>query len=595
MSKQSWTVLAAVVGVLFTASPALAVPGTPTSLGVADLVSDAAVFDPQFTWAPVTGAKGYQVEVNSDVAWASGSKVCCDDISSSVKMTTYGTSFSPPVVLPNNTYYWRVRAVDASGVAGLWASGPTFEKSFGDDPSITNLRLVDTDFQELAPGSVVAAPVILWDNASGASSYQVGVAPFDGSVCDWSAPPSVRWDKVTASTGWTPLGWNRGLDADPLSSGSLSPSDDIITALVEDGQYCVRVRPIDRASSINGPEIVSTWTYLPANNEPAFQWAGPPAVAPCSPCGLAAGDYLRPVSGSTVGTMPVFTWSPVPGAQSYFVVVAKDAAFTNIVDYAYTRVTAYAPRKNSQTTGYPDETTNYYWAVLPASQPNGDGVSEDPVSSNPQPFKKQATPPTLFGPIGGVTLSTAATVFHWTPVIDARRYRLQVSEDSSFANVIQEQSALVTGAATDSTAYTSSTAYPTGVTLYWRVQAEAENGSGYVGLRWSATGTFKRSATSGSSGGGADKRFLLSAKGYPVRRAWRDVTITVKNLATNAPVANAYVRVSGAGVTAKTKRTGSLGKVTFHIKATKYPGTVTYKVSKSGFKTAYLTQSVRFA
>jgi hypothetical protein len=33
--------------------------------------------------------------------------------------------------------------------------------------------------------------------------------------------------------------------------------------------------------------------------------------------------------------------------------------------------------------------------------------------------------------------------------------------------------------------------------------------------------------------------------------------------------------------------------VTFRIKAKRYPGTVTYRVTKTGFKTLYFNQSVR--
>ena len=599
MSVQLRVVIVTVVLAFGAAAPAQAAPGTPTGLAVADLLADPGVYDPQFTWTAVTGAKGYEVEVNSTDFFAPGSKVCCSNINFLEPMTTFGTAYSPALVLANNTYYWRVRAVDAADAAGPWAAGPSFTKDFASAPavvpSVTNLRLVDTNFATLPEGSSVATPIVLWDPVPGASSYQVGVAPFTDGACDWSASGNVRWDKRTATTGWTPLGWSRGINADPLANGE-HPEDDLITHLDVDQSYCVRVRPVDLSSAqIGGPEIFGDWTYLPANNVSAFTWSGPPAVAACSPCNPAAGDYLKPVSDSTVGRMPVFTWNAVPGAQSYFVVVARDPQFTTVVDYAYTRVTAYAPRTHTTTTGYADETSDYYWAVLPAAQDNGHGVSTDTVSSNPQPFTKQATPASLLGPSNGTVVSAAATVFHWTPVVGARRYRLQVSQDPTFVNVLAEQGSTSNGAVTDSTAYTSSTAYPTGTTLYWRVQAEAENGSQFVGLRWSATGTFTRTAM--SSGGGetptADKRFRLTAKGYPVRRVYRTVTITVRNRATLAPVALAAVRVSGGGVRIVTKRTGSLGKVTFRIRATRYPGTVTYRVSKTGFTTAYLRQSVR--
>ena len=104
---------------------------------------------------------------------------------------------------------------------------------------------------------------------------------------------------------------------------------------------------------------------------PAFQWVGPPVGGACSPScasgNLGASDYLVPSTGTTSPRMPYFTWKPLAGKQSYFVLVAKDASFSNIVDYAFTQVPAYAPRGSTSTTTYSDETTSYYWAVLPAN------------------------------------------------------------------------------------------------------------------------------------------------------------------------------------------------------------------------------------
>jgi hypothetical protein len=575
------------------APSAFAAPAAPTNLNVADLVGDAIYYDPQLSWNPVSGAAGYQVEINSTNYWAEGSKVCCDPISYSTQRTTFGTLFSPEVVLANNQYYWRVRAIDANEVAGPWAAGPPFNKTFANvvEQSIDNLRLVDENLASIATGSTVATPIVLWDPAPGASSYQVVVAPMASGVCNWSASSSVLWDSKTATPGWTPLGWSKDLNADPLRTNR-TPVDDFLTHLSVGVSYCVRVRPVDKASDQTGALIFGEWTHLPANNQPAFTWAGPPTVATCSPCEMTNGDYLRPLTGTTSLQMPVFTWSPIPGAQSYFVVVSRDAAFTTIVDYSYTRVNAYAPRTHTLTKGYADETSDYYWAVLPAQDPGGSGVSAEASSSAPQHFVKQTTPPTLLSPSNGALITTAATTFQYTGVQGARRYRIQVAEDPSFLNIIRETGSY-SGIVTDSTAYTSNTAYPTGKTLYWRVQAEAEDGSTVVGLAWSATRTFVKQAGSNASTG--LKRLKLATKGYPVRRQYRTVTLTVRNLATNAVVPGATVRLSGAGLTARTKKTGTLGKASFKIRPTRYPAKVTYKVSKIGFTTAYLYQSVRLA
>ena len=69
------------------------------------------------------GAAGYQVEVNFSSDWAAGSKVCCDPINFLTQASTLGTSLSPAVVLDNNTYFWRVRAIDSEGNAGVWNVG----------------------------------------------------------------------------------------------------------------------------------------------------------------------------------------------------------------------------------------------------------------------------------------------------------------------------------------------------------------------------------------------------------------------------------------------------------------------------------------
>jgi hypothetical protein len=182
------------------------------------------------------------------------------------------------------------------------------------------------------------------------------------------------------------------------------------------------------------------------------------------------------------GAMPLFTWRPLQGKESYFVVVAKDASFTNIVDYAFTQVPAYAPRGPSRPTTYPDETTTYYWVVLPATGFDGSGgTAGNPSQGAPADFQKRSTPTTLLAPATGSDVLDQPT-FQWTVVDGARRYRFQVAQDPTFANPIDDVT-------TNSTAYTSETTYPADTTLYWRVRADDEN---LVGLTWSSPGTFRR-------------------------------------------------------------------------------------------------------
>jgi hypothetical protein len=164
------------------------------------------------------------------------------------------------------------------------------------------------------------------------------------------------------------------------------------------------------------------------------------------------------------------------------VVVAKDANFSNVIDESFTRIPAYAPRNITVPTTYSDETTTFYWAVLPASDPVGvDAPPIDLQDSAKGSFQKQSTPPSLASPSSGQVFA-GQPAFRWTPTFGARRYRLQVAADPTFGSPIAD-------VLTDATSYSSDTTYPADTILYWRVRADDEN---LRGLTWSATGTFRK-------------------------------------------------------------------------------------------------------
>ena len=152
-----------------------------TTLHVSDLMSADEMFDPQFSWDAVPGATKYEVEVNSSVDFAPGSKVCCAQLTTS-------TSLAPNVVFRDNTYYWRVRALDAAGNAGVWNRGPDFVKTFDKvppvpSPSIKNMHMRDnlddpgTDVDLGTAGYQTQVPIVKWDSVPGASAYLIDVAP----------------------------------------------------------------------------------------------------------------------------------------------------------------------------------------------------------------------------------------------------------------------------------------------------------------------------------------------------------------------------------------------------------------------------------
>ena len=313
------------------------------------------------------------------------------------------------------------------------------------------------------------------------SSWPTGQArPARGRLRGYLRKTSVPEWAPLSSPGGNPVNWQGALATDSIP---LTP-----------GTYCFRVRArSDRAAG--NQEVWGDYTYLQNGDTdstapvgPAFTWTDYPdptsgsASAPCSfgyPC---LTDYLEPMVGSTPTRTPLFTWKPLSGANSYFVVVAKDANFSNVIDEAFTRIPAYAPRNSLKPTTYTDETTTYYWAILPATMASGsDAPALDLPNSAKGTFQKQSTPPDLVSP-SAVQAFLDQPTFRWTPTLGARRYRLQVAADPTFGEPLDD-------VVTDATSYSSDTTYPADTVLYWRVRADDEN---LTGLTWSATGTFQK-------------------------------------------------------------------------------------------------------
>jgi hypothetical protein len=467
---------------------------TVTTTHVDDLNSNPEVFDPRFSWGAVPGAASYELEINSSSDFAPGSKVCCSG-------TSIATSLSPTTVFLDNVYYWRVRALDPEGNAGVWNYGTPFNKTFDKvapagpvaGTSIKNLHVRDNatndtltadEDHDLSNGFSTHAPLVVWDPVPGASSYEVQVAAYTGSACLWAASDYVKKTSVPA---WTPFGHAKG---NPVFWGG-SLSQDSSPGIITPGEWCFRVRArTDRATG--SAEVYGDYTYLKDGNtatatvstDPAFDWVGymTGTSAGCHSGYLCAADYSAPQTGSINRATPFFTWTPVSGAVAYFVVVAKDQNFSTVVDEGFTWSPSYAPRNTLKPTTYTDETTSYYWAVLPATDFDGlTGLALDAVNSSPQNFQKQSLPPTLLSPSTAQTFTDQPT-FRWTAADGARRYRLQVAADPTFGNPLDDVT-------TDATSYSTNSTYPANTVLYWRVRADDEN---LNGLAWSATGTFQK-------------------------------------------------------------------------------------------------------
>ena len=95
---------------------------TTTHTSLQDLVAAPEFFDPLLSWTPVPGAAKYELDVNFSQDFNTSSRV--------YSATTVATGFSPVKPFPNNTYYWRVRPINAQGDDGVWTQGSSFTQFF---------------------------------------------------------------------------------------------------------------------------------------------------------------------------------------------------------------------------------------------------------------------------------------------------------------------------------------------------------------------------------------------------------------------------------------------------------------------------------
>lgn len=474
-------------------------PSTVSGLGVTSSIDSSAgataqwtMYDPRFSWNPVSGAVRYQVEVNTDdITWSAASKVCCND--------TISTTLTPKTLLPNATYAWRVRAVDASGSVGNWTVGPDFTQSYDSfvtappaTPSVPDLRMVDnqsdpgTDVDGGTAGYQTQVPIVKWDAVAGASAYDVLMVQYVAGQCQWTTSGVPRWQVRTAATAFTPAGngWNN-LTPWPANGTSVTTDSN---GLAPGMSYCVRVTPFRGTASTGGfgsVDVSGDPTFLDPNDDgtaPAFTFTSLPTGNPCTPsCTngyLGAADYDGPITGTTTGPVPLFTWNPIAGDQSYFVIVARDAAFNTIVDYGFTHIPAYAPRSGASARTYQNQSTHYWWVVLPATGFDGAGAATTPNSGHPQSFDRPQVGPALVSPADSATVSGMPT-FTWNPIDGARQYELWVSTDPNFGDA-----GIIEKVITSDTSYTGfDKAYPSD-DLYWQVRAIDYNG---LQQPWSAS------------------------------------------------------------------------------------------------------------
>jgi large repetitive protein len=362
--------VAGVLGVVPAASAA--VPVAPTGLAPATGASVSAT--PVLSWARVSGATSYDVEVSAQADF-------------NVKLytaTTVNRRATPSLQLPMSDIYWRVRGKNVDG-AGEWAT-----------TSFARTRIAGPVLQSPADGEVLDQPdepvVLRWAPIPGATSYNVEID--NGPGADWIGSTT----STTKNTSFTP-------DSQPS------------------GSYAWRVTTALGAGQLTFASTPSTYTVGD--------------LAPVTGLSPAGGQDVEdvvldwePVAGAVKYEIRVSTDDQFPANtivdQRQVTGTRYSPLITYDVDDYWWQVRAVdAQGAAKQWSAVPIQSLQRTWDPLVTSA--GHGTDPNPA---PDPY---GAPRLLFPADAVAPPVTADMHFQWAPVRHATKYRLDIGPDQSFS------------------------------------------------------------------------------------------------------------------------------------------------------------------
>ena len=418
---------------------------------------------PTLTWKAVSGAAKYEV-------YRARSK-SGDYIKYS---TVTGTSYTNTSYIENgNTYYYKVRALDANGTAGAWSS------------------VVSVTYKQTLPAPTVTGgndsqgrPTLKWNAVSGAAKYEVYRA--------------------------------RSLNGDYIKYSTVTGTSYTNTSYIENGNtYYYKVRALKSDGTAGAWSSVVSVTYKQTLSAPAV------------------------TGGNDAQGRPTLTWKAVSGAAKYEVYRArsKDGDY---IKYSTVTGTSYT------NTSYLANGTTYYYKVRALGSDGSYGPYSTPVSVT---YKAPFGAPLVTGRKD----SQGRPALKWDKVTDAAKYEVYRarSKDGTYS-LMSTQSA---------TGYTNTSYLANGTTYYYKVRALKANGtaSAYSSVVTITYGTVPTPAAPAMRSAKADSAGITVS--------W--------DTAANAVTYNVY-RTTDAG--------SSWTQVASSVKGTSYKDTTVKKGVKYGYK-----------
>ena len=338
---------------------------------------------PTLTWKAVSGAAKYEV-------YRARSK----DGDYIKYSTVTGTSYTNTSYIENgNTYYYKVRALNANGTAGAWSSvvSVTYKQTLS-APTVTG----GNDAQ--------GRPTLKWNAVSGAAKYEVYRA--------------------------------RSKDGDYIKYSTVTGTSYTNTSYIEDGNtYYYKVRALKSDGTAGAWSSIVSVTYRAAST----------------------GTLSAPsvTGGKDSQGRPTLKWNAVSGAAKYEVYRArsKDGDY---IKYSTVTGTSYT------NTSYIESGNTYYYKVRALKSDGTAGAWSSVVSVT---YKQTLSAPTV---TGGNDAQGRPTLT-WKAVTGAAKYEVYRarSKDGTYSKY----------STTTGTAYTNSSYLTSGATYYYKVRALDANGN----------------------------------------------------------------------------------------------------------------------
>ncbi len=334
---------------------------------------------PTLKWNAVSGAAKYEV-------YRARSK----DGDYIKYSTVTGTSYTNTGYIENgNTYYYKVRALDAKGTAGAWSS------------------IVSVTYKQTLPAPTVTGgndaqgrPTLKWNAVSGAAKYEVYRA--------------------------------RSKDGDYIKYSTVTGTSYTNTSYIENGNtYYYKVRALKSDGTAGAWSSIVAVTYKQTLSAPAV------------------------TGGNDAQGRPTLKWNAVSGAAKYEVYRArsKDGDY---IKYSTVTGTSYT------NTSYIESGNTYYYKVRALKSDGTAGAWSSIVSVT---YKQTLSAPTV---TGGNDAQGRPTLT-WKAVSGAAKYEVYRarSKDGDYTKY----------STTTGTAYTNSSYLTSGATYYYKVRALDANGN----------------------------------------------------------------------------------------------------------------------